>query len=43
MVHQAFRLFNSLTVWENVVYGREPQRAGILDRAAAIAERRRAR
>jgi general nucleoside transport system ATP-binding protein len=38
MVHQAFRLFNSLTVWENVVYGREPQRAGILDRAAAIAD-----
>ncbi len=38
MVHQAFRLFNSLTVWENVVYGREPQRAGLLDRAAAIAQ-----
>jgi ABC-type uncharacterized transport system ATPase subunit len=38
MVHQAFKLFNSLTVWENVVYGREPQRAGFLDRAAAIAK-----
>ena len=38
MVHQAFKLFNSLTVWENVVYGREPQRAGFLDRAAAIAQ-----
>jgi general nucleoside transport system ATP-binding protein len=38
MVHQAFKLFNSLTVWENVVYGREPQRAGFLDRASAIAK-----
>ena len=36
MVHQAFKLFNSLTVWENVVYGREPRRAGFIDRAAAI-------
>jgi general nucleoside transport system ATP-binding protein len=36
MVHQAFKLFNSLTVWENVVYGCEPQRAGFVDRAAAI-------
>ena len=38
MVHQAFKLFNSLTVWENVVYGREPQRMGFLDRAEAIAK-----
>jgi simple sugar transport system ATP-binding protein len=38
MVHQAFKLFNSLTAWENVVYGREPQRAGFLDRPAAIAQ-----
>ena len=38
MVHQAFKLFNSLTVWENVVYGLEPQRGGFIDRAAAIAK-----
>ena len=38
MVHQAFRLFNSLSVWENVVYGREPKRLGLIDRSAAIAE-----
>ncbi len=37
MVHQAFKLFNSLTVWENVVYGREPKRVGFLDRDAAVA------
>jgi len=36
MVHQAFKLFGSLTVWENVVYGREPVRAGFLNRRAAI-------
>ncbi len=24
MVHQSFKLFESLTVWENVVYQREP-------------------
>ena len=35
MVHQAFRLFGSLTVWENVVYGREPRRGGFIDRRAA--------
>ncbi len=34
MVHQAFKLFDRLTVWENVVYGREPQRFGLIDRAA---------
>jgi general nucleoside transport system ATP-binding protein len=38
MVHQASKLFHSLTVWENVVYGREPQRMGFLDRAAGIAK-----
>ena len=38
MVHQAFRLFNSLSVWENVVYGREPTRLGFIDRSAAVAE-----
>jgi ABC-type uncharacterized transport system ATPase subunit len=38
MVHQAFRLFNSLSVWENVVYGREPRRLGFIDRSAAIAD-----
>jgi general nucleoside transport system ATP-binding protein len=37
MVHQAFRLFNSLSVWENVVYAREPTRFGFIDRSAAIA------
>ncbi len=37
MVHQAFKLFNSLTVWENVVYGMEPSRHGLIDRRAAIA------
>ena len=26
MVHQAFKLFASLTVWENIVYGAEPRR-----------------
>ena len=35
MVHQAFRLFPSLTVWENIVYGREPRRGCLTDRAAA--------
>ncbi len=35
MVHQHFMLFPSLTVAENVVYGREPQRWGLLDRTAA--------
>ncbi|MBN8994954.1 MAG: ABC transporter ATP-binding protein [Rhizobiales bacterium] len=37
MVHQAFKLFNSLTVRENITYGREPQRAGFIDRRAAEA------
>lgn len=35
MVHQSFKLFESLTVWENIVYGREPRRGPFIDRAAA--------
>jgi ABC-type uncharacterized transport system ATPase subunit len=35
MVHQAFKLFASLTVWENIVYGLEPRRFLLIDRAAA--------
>ena len=35
MVHQAFKLFNSLTVWENITYGTEPRRAGFIDRREA--------
>lgn len=35
MVHQAFKLFPTMTVAENVVYGHEPRRRGLLDRAAA--------
>ncbi len=35
MVHQAFKLFSSLTVWENIVYGREPRRGPFIDGAAA--------
>jgi ABC-type uncharacterized transport system ATPase subunit len=38
MVHQAFKLFNSLTVWENIVFGTEPRRMGFLDRRAAQAD-----
>ncbi|GCD93685.1 ABC transporter ATP-binding protein [Embleya hyalina] len=37
MVHQGFKLFPSLTVTENVVYGDEPTRRGLVDRAAARA------
>ena len=37
MVHQAFKLFNSLTVSENITYGKEPQKAGFLDRRSARA------
>ncbi|WP_369239095.1 ABC transporter ATP-binding protein [Streptomyces sp. R21] len=40
MVHQSFKLFDSLTVAENVVYAAEPRRFGLVDRAAA---RRRVR
>jgi len=35
MVHQHFRLFDSMTVAENVVFGAEPTRGGRIDRAAA--------
>jgi general nucleoside transport system ATP-binding protein len=35
MVHQAFRLFASLSVWENVVYGAEPRMGAFLDARAA--------
>ncbi len=35
MVHQAFRLFPSLSVWENIVYGVEPRRGPFIDRDAA--------
>ncbi len=35
MVHQHFMLFDSLTVAENVVFGSEPRRGGVLDRPAA--------
>jgi simple sugar transport system ATP-binding protein len=41
MVHQAFKLFASLTAWENVVYGAEPRRGPFIDRGkarAAVAE-----
>ncbi|MFJ8505455.1 ABC transporter ATP-binding protein [Streptomyces avermitilis] len=40
MVHQSFKLFDSLTVAENVVYAAEPRRFGLVDRPAA---RRRVR
>jgi ABC-type uncharacterized transport system ATPase subunit len=45
MVHQAFKLFESLTVWENVVYRCEPRRGLFVDgtqaraQVAALAER----
>jgi ABC-type uncharacterized transport system ATPase subunit len=35
MVHQAFKLFNSFSVWENIVYGAEPRRGVFIDRRAA--------
>jgi simple sugar transport system ATP-binding protein len=35
MVHQAFQLFPTMTVAENVVYGDEPRRGVLMDRAAA--------
>ncbi|MEO8667783.1 MAG: ABC transporter ATP-binding protein, partial [Bauldia sp.] len=35
MVHQAFKLFNSLTVWENVTYGKEPRRGIFVDQRVA--------
>jgi simple sugar transport system ATP-binding protein len=38
MVHQAFKLFDSLTIWENVTYGNEPRRLGFVDRSRARRE-----
>jgi ABC-type uncharacterized transport system ATPase subunit len=38
MVHQAFKLFESLSVWENVVYRREPRRGLFVDGARARAQ-----
>ncbi len=38
MVHQSFKLFASLTVWENIVYGVEPRRGPFVDRRAARAK-----
>ena len=35
MVHQAFQLFPTMTVAENVVYGHEPRRGVLMDRGAA--------
>jgi len=37
MVHQHFMLFPSLTVTENVIYGSEPGRGGLIDRQEAEA------
>jgi len=37
MVHQHFRLFESMTVAANVVFGAEPRRLGLVDRRAAEA------
>jgi ABC-type uncharacterized transport system ATPase subunit len=36
MVHQSFKLFESLTVWENIVYQREPMRGPFIDKAEAV-------
>lgn len=36
MVHQAFRLFPTLSVADNVVFREEPTRRGMIDRAAAV-------
>jgi simple sugar transport system ATP-binding protein len=38
MVHQAFKLFASLTVWENIVFGAEPSRTVFIDRGKARRE-----
>jgi len=38
MVHQQFMLFPSLSVAENVIYGFEPTRYGIIDRKVAVQE-----
>ncbi|HVR33323.1 MAG TPA: ATP-binding cassette domain-containing protein, partial [Acidimicrobiia bacterium] len=37
MVHQAFKLFPTLTVAENVVFRSEPTRRGMIDRSASVA------
>jgi simple sugar transport system ATP-binding protein len=37
-VHQHFMLVGPLTVWENVVLGREPRRFGLIDRTRARRE-----
>ena len=37
MVHQSFKLFASLSAWENIVYGAEPRRGPFIDRGAARA------
>ncbi|HSJ27883.1 MAG TPA: ABC transporter ATP-binding protein [Acidimicrobiia bacterium] len=37
MVHQAFKLFPTLTVAENVVFRNEPTRRGMIDRSASVA------
>jgi len=37
MVHQSFKLFNQLTVWENVVFRAEPRRGIVIERATARA------
>ena len=36
MVHQAFRLFPTLTVADNVVFREEPTRSGLVDRSESI-------
>ena len=36
MVHQAFRLFPTLTVADNVVFREEPMRRGLVDRARSV-------
>lgn len=38
MVHQHFKLFEPLTVWENIVFGVEPRAAGLVNKKAAIEE-----
>jgi len=38
MVHQSFKLFESLTVWENVVFRSEPRRGPVIDAAKARRE-----
>jgi simple sugar transport system ATP-binding protein len=35
MVHQSFKLFGSLTAWENIVYGAELRRGPFVDRRSA--------